>query len=235
MISDTGKQELRKLLDEHAKCDSPGLQRQYDLVRSTIEDPTQSSIQYLCAPVQVGPDQNSRPVSDEDRLADYFTLYASLSHPLSRGTVHARTNNVSDAPLIDPKYLSNPVDREIIARHLRYLPAIYNTKPLADLVKPNGKTIPSDLNLDSLEYTRELTSTGFTTYHPCGTCSMMSREDGGVVDPKSRVYGVQGLRVVDASIFPKIPGMYIALPIYMVSEKAADVIISSASAPAAST
>ncbi|KAK2598137.1 hypothetical protein QQS21_005688 [Conoideocrella luteorostrata] len=224
LISPESQNELKILLDDHAKSDSPGLQKQHDIVRRIVEDPNQSSIQYLCAPVQARADQNSRPVSAEARLADYFTLYSSLSHPFSRGNVHIHSKNISDPPLIDPKYFSNPADREILARHLRYLPTIYKTQPLAGLVKPNGRTIPTDLNLDSLEYTRKLVDTGFTTYHPCGTCAMMPREDGGVVDSHLRVYGVRGLRVVDASIFPLIPRGNIQTSVYAVAEKAADII-----------
>lgn len=224
MSSPASQHELTKLLDEHAKSDSPGLQKQHNLVRSIVEDSNKSSIQYLCAPVQLRPDQHSRTVSKEARLADYFTLYSSLSHPFSRGTVHIRSNNVADPPLIDPKYFSNPLDRELLAHHLQYLPTIFKTQPLAGLVKPNGRTIPEDLDLDNLDYARELVNTGFTTYHPCGTCSMMPREDGGVVDSQLRVYGVKGLRVVDASIFPLIPRGNIQTSVYAVAEKAADMI-----------
>lgn len=224
MSSPTSQLELTKLLDAHAKSDLPGLQKQHDLVRSIVEDSNKSSIQYLCAPVQLRPEQNSRTVPEEARLADYFTLYSSLSHPFSRGTVHVRSNNIVDPPLIDPKYFSNPLDRELLAYHLHYLPTIFKTQPLAGLVKPNGQTIPTDLNLDSLEYARNLVDTGFTTYHPCGTCAMMPREDGGVVDPQLRVYGVNGLRVVDASIFPLIPRGNIQSSVYAVAEKAADMI-----------
>lgn len=224
MLSTTDEFDLKSLLDKHAKSDSPGLQKQHHLVRSIVEDANKSSIQYLCAPVQARADQNSRPVSAEARLSDYFTLYSSLSHPFSRGSVHIRTKDVADAPLIDPKYFSNPVDRELLARHLHFLPTIYKTQPLAGLVKPNGRTIPADLNLESLEYARTLVETGFTTYHPCGTCSMMPQEDGGVVDSELRVYGVKGLRVVDASVFPLIPRGNIQSSVYAVAEKAADII-----------
>lgn len=64
-------------------------------------------------------------------------------------------------------------------------------------------------------------------HHACGTCKMGSEEDKGVVDAELRVHGVDRLRVVDASVFPKIPGFFIALPVYMVSEKAAEMILRS--------
>jgi choline dehydrogenase-like flavoprotein len=224
LISETGQNTLVHLLDEHAKDVPAERRKQFDLTRSIIEDPNQSSIQFLCAPVQAGPDQNSRPVSEEARKANYLTLYSSLSHPFSRGTVHAASRDISSPPLIDPRYFSSPLDREIVTRHLQYLPQICATPPLSNLIKRDGLTIPADLNLSDAEYAKKLLETGFTSYHPCGTCAMLPRESGGVVDARLQVYGVRGLRVVDASVFPMIPRGNIQSSVYAVAEKAADVI-----------
>jgi len=76
-------------------------------------------------------------------------------------------------------------------------------------------------NADLRRYVRE----NAWGHHACGTCAMAPAEQGGVVDSAFRVHGVDGLRVVDASIFPRIPGYFIATAIYMVAEKAADVIL----------
>jgi len=62
-------------------------------------------------------------------------------------------------------------------------------------------------------------------HHACGTCAIGPRERGGVVDSRFRVHGVEGLRVVDASIFPRIPGYFLAAAVYMIAEKAADIIL----------
>jgi choline dehydrogenase-like flavoprotein len=71
-------------------------------------------------------------------------------------------------------------------------------------------------------------------HHACGTCAIGAREAGGVVDGDFRVHGVTGLRVVDASVFPRIPGFFIVSAIYMIAEKAASVILAEAAATAAS-
>lgn len=92
------------------------------------------------------------------------------------------------------------------------------------LFEPGGRTIPEDLNLETIEYAREMARTGWTTYHPCGTCAMMAREDGGLVDERRRVYEVCGLRVVDASVFPVVPWGNIMSSVYAVAERAADMI-----------
>ncbi|MBP1849378.1 GMC family oxidoreductase [Rhizobium halophytocola] len=62
-------------------------------------------------------------------------------------------------------------------------------------------------------------------HHACGTCPIGPREQGGVIDSKFRVYGVEGLRVVDASVFPRIPGYFLASAVYMIAEKAADTLL----------
>jgi len=62
-------------------------------------------------------------------------------------------------------------------------------------------------------------------HHACGTCAMKPRSQGGVVDSRFRVHGVDGLRVVDASVFPRIPGYFLVSSVYMIAEKAADTIL----------
>jgi choline dehydrogenase len=69
-------------------------------------------------------------------------------------------------------------------------------------------------------------------HHACGTCAMKPQADGGVVDSEFRVYGIDGLRIVDASVLPRIPGFFIVASIYMIAEKAADVILQGSGAPA---
>ncbi|GGF63727.1 choline dehydrogenase [Azorhizobium oxalatiphilum] len=78
---------------------------------------------------------------------------------------------------------------------------------------------------DSDEALRDYVRANAWGHHACGTCAMMPRAEGGVVDSAFRVYGVEGLRVVDASIFPRIPGYFLATPVYMIAEKAADTLL----------
>ena len=65
-------------------------------------------------------------------------------------------------------------------------------------------------------------------HHACGTCAMKPEEEGGVVDSRFRVHGIANLRIVDASIFPRIPGTFIVTSVYMIAEKAAEVILAEA-------
>lgn len=65
-------------------------------------------------------------------------------------------------------------------------------------------------------------------HHACGTCAMKPENQGGVVDSRFRVHGFENLRIVDASIFPRIPGYFIVTSVYMIAEKAADIILGEA-------
>jgi choline dehydrogenase-like flavoprotein len=85
-------------------------------------------------------------------------------------------------------------------------------------VVPGGDVV-SDAGLE--EWIRGAAS---TLYHPAGSCRMGRREEGGVVDEELRVYGVQGLRVVDASVMPVLPASHTMTTVYAVAERAADII-----------
>lgn len=232
-LGEQGEKELRQLFEQYFEEDGTqvasfghdsSLKKQYELIRSIVEDPQQSSIHYLFAPVQLNAKQSPAPVSAEARAADYITLFASLSHPFSRGSVRIVSNKPTDKSAVDPRYFSHPLDAKIIARHLPYLDVVVATEPLASLLKKDGRRIPTDVNLQSLDTTRRLIENGFTTYHPCGTCVMMPREIGGVIDQNLKVYGLQNVRVVDASVFPMIPCGSIQSSVYAVAERAADMI-----------
>ena len=82
-----------------------------------------------------------------------------------------------------------------------------------------GRSLSSDPDL------RQFVRNNAWGHHACGTCAMKPPADGGVVDSRFNVYGVKGLRIVDASIFPRIPGYFLVSSVYMIAEKAADTII----------
>lgn len=155
---------------------------------------------------------------------NYITLCAGLSYPLSRGSVHCSSPDAAAAPVIDPQYYSHPLDIEVMARHTQLFHMLVNTEPLKSQLKPGGIQIP-EAKLASLEDRKRLARESCSSnYHPCGTCAMLPEADGGVVDPRLRVYGVEGLRVCDASIFPIIPRGNILSSVYAVAEKGADII-----------
>ncbi len=145
--------------------------------------------------------------------------------PESRGYVRAKTPNPFDPPTIQPNYLDASIDQRVIVTGLRLARQFLNTEPLAPYRA--WETIPGpafDSDEALLEYAR---SRGATVYHAMGTCRM-GQDSLAVVDKELRVHGINGLRVIDASIMPKMPSANTNAATLMIAEKGAAMIISSA-------
>jgi choline dehydrogenase-like flavoprotein len=154
--------------------------------------------------------------------ASYATLLAGIMHPFARGSVHIVDASASSPPAIDPRYLSNAFDLEATKQAAKYLRQMGTRSPFKDLCVAEfdpGAGTQSDAEWEA--YVRENVS---TFYHPLGTCAMLPREDGGVVDSELRVYGVRNLRVVDASVVPVMISANIQTAVYGVAERAAGII-----------
>lgn len=126
----------------------------------------------------------------------YMTLICAYTHPFSRGTVHIKSKDAEVRPAIQPNYLSNPADLEILTKSVDLALRLYQTKPLMDQVV--GPVVPTFTAEDASEealrdYVKQMLS---TVHHPVGTASMLPREYGGVVDDKLLVYGTSNLRIV---------------------------------------
>ncbi len=143
-----------------------------------------------------------------------------MLHPLSRGTVNIDlTDPQVKEPIVDYRTLSNPLDTAIMVDMLRYTRRFYfnntaNARYTPAEVRP-GSHVQSDEALAS--YLADTLSP--TEFHPVGTCAMLPRELGGVVDQQLRVYGVRNLRIVDGSIIPTLPGANTCQTVYAVAEK----------------
>ncbi|RDW59103.1 alcohol oxidase-3 [Coleophoma crateriformis] len=167
-----------------------------------------------------------------DDPGNFAGFAMGLTHPFSRGSVHIQSSNPTVPPLIDPKYLSHPLDVELVKEALLFSQKLSETEPMAGYLKDKadgmGKIIqPSFKMAERLTdekaewFAREAT---FSSWHPVGTCAMLPRGEGGVVDSRLKVYGVKGLRIVDASIIPLQVRGNIASAVYAIAEKAADLI-----------
>lgn len=156
---------------------------------------------------------------------NYTSILTALAHPLSRGSSHCVSANPETPPRIDPGYFSHPLDAELMSRQVQLIDKIVQTEPLKSVLKPGGRRIPKWTSFDSLKDTdRLMRESCFSNQHPCGTCAMLPRENGGVVDARLRVYGVEGLRVCDASIMPIITRGNLQSAVYAIGEKGADMI-----------
>lgn len=154
-----------------------------------------------------------------------FSIGGFKLHPLSRGSTHIRSANPDDAPSIDPNYLQHPDDGKTAVGLLRLIRRIA-TQPamqpyIVEETRPGGENEGDD---ELLDYAR---STGQTAWHTVGTCRMGSAGDGAV-DARLRVHGVQGLRVVDASIMPSMASSNTNAAAIMIGERGADLVLESA-------
>lgn len=161
---------------------------------------------------------------------NHFTLFSSLNHPFSRGSIHINSDSTTDKPTIDPRYLSNAMDLELLARHVQFLSVLLETPPFSHRFKESGRRIPAHAfpngtMAPSLEEAKKLVrETLISNFHPVGTCAMGKRDEGGVVNERLIVHGTKNLRVVDASIFPMLPRGNPITSVYATAERAADLI-----------
>ncbi|HWG51334.1 MAG TPA: choline dehydrogenase [Candidatus Acidoferrales bacterium] len=150
-----------------------------------------------------------------------FTLGPTMIRPHSRGRISLRSSNPLDAPVIRPNYLAEPGDREVLLKGLKLARTIAAAHAFD---KYRGREIHPGPNApDDGALLKHIAQYGETLYHPVGTCRMGS-DAQAVVDSELRVQGVEGLRVVDASVMPTVTGGNTNAPTIMIAEKAADLI-----------
>lgn len=231
IVPQPGVDELLQVcLDDVSNDDRlPSLSQQYQILRKQLQNPRESTLEFMYIPLQLNGHPNGGP-TDMTRLfskaheGNYISIVAMLMHPFSRGNIHITSSDPEAQPRIDPKYLSHPLDLEMLAGAIEFIKVIAKTPPFADLLKPNGRRIPSVEGDGSEEAKRIVRERLFTAFHPSGTCAMLPCEKGGVVDSRLRVYGTTNVRVVDASVFPIEPLGHLQSTVYAVAEKAADLI-----------
>jgi choline dehydrogenase len=187
-------------------------------------------IQFHILPATMDADKLANEQKMELEKQPGLTIAPCQLRPESRGSVHVRSADPAAHPAILPNYLSNPLDEEVVVAALKWGRRIAATDPLAGYIDHEtnpGADVQTDAQL--LEYAREK---GTTIYHPVGTCAM-GRQPQAVVDPELRVHGVEGLRVVDASVMPRLVSGNTNAPTIMIAEKAADLIKAAAKAQVA--
>lgn len=149
------------------------------------------------------------------------TLNSAYLHPRSRGTVRLASSDPAAAPLIDPNYWSDPHDRKMSLEGLKIAREIMQQDALKPYVMAERLPGPKVLSDDDLfDYA---CANAKTDHHPVGTCKM-GTDAMAVVDLDLKVRGLEGLRVCDSSIMPRVPSCNTNAPTIMVGEKGADII-----------
>jgi len=151
-----------------------------------------------------------------------FTLLYYPLRPSSRGSVRIRSRDPMAAPALQPEYLSTDHDRRMMVRGARLVRALAASPALAPYVAQELQ--PGSGCVDDNALLAAACEHGSSGYHPVGTCRM-GVDDGAVVDPRLRVRGVSGLRVVDASVMPTLVSGNTNLPTIMIAERASDLIL----------
>ena len=151
-----------------------------------------------------------------------FTAHVCLLRPESRGHIALRSADPLDAPLIQPNYLASQNDLHAMREGVKILRNVFAQKAFDPYRGPElmpGITVQTDEQIEN--FIRRYSE---TIYHPVGTCKM-GHDEMAVVDQELRVRGVEGLRVVDASVMPTLVGGNTNAPTIMIAEKASDMIL----------
>ncbi len=166
------------------------------------------------------PNQDA-PVRHQVDPRPCLTALSTLIYPRSRGTLRLASADPTAAPLIDFNYLAEPADLEVLAEGVEMLREIFASAAMGGAVK---EEIAPGRGITGETLRREVRNRATTVYHGVGSCRM-GVDERAVVDPQLRVRGVEGLRVVDASIMPSITGGNTNAPSIMIGEHAAAMIL----------
>ncbi|CAG7565815.1 unnamed protein product [Fusarium equiseti] len=157
---------------------------------------------------------------------NFITIFSSVMHPMSRGSVHINPKAPKGKPVIDLNYLNNEYDVRALIEGAKFARKVAKTEPLRSMWE--AETEPGPEVTTDEQFREFAVKTVNSFYHPVGTCAMLPKKDGGVVDADLKVYGTKNLRVVDASIIPVQLSGHIQTAVYGIAETAAQKIIAAA-------
>ena len=183
--------------------------------RSRLASDARADLQFHFVPAQL--DDHGR-----HRMPGHgFTLHACFLRPQSRGYIGLRSGSMRDAPRIHANYLSAAGDLERLIEGVKLSRELLSSRAFDDVRGP--EVFPGSAARSDAEIAAAIRAKAESIYHPVGTCRM-GEDAQSVVDPQLRVRGIAGLRVVDASVMPRLVGGNTNAPTIMIAERAADLI-----------
>lgn len=207
-----GKQAVPKT---HFQANNPGLPAFERLPQGALSEHTWSdldamypqdwpNVEYLILDAYAG-NAHDLLLGSPPNITSYASCFAALVAPFSRGNVTIASNSTLDNPVISPNWLLDPRDQETAVAAFKRARAIFGSDAMKPVIV--GDEVYPGTNVTTDEQILDVIMNGaMTVYHAAGTNAMGRPNDPlAVVDPKARVYGVQGVRVVDASAFPILP------------------------------
>jgi choline dehydrogenase len=208
---------LEYYLRRHGGPGSSNIAEAGGFVRSRLAPDVRADIQFHFVPAML--DDHGR-----NRLrGDGYTLHACFLRPRSRGRIRLASNRASDKARIEANYLSEAegFDLEMMVECAKVSREILAQRAFDP--SRGAPIFPARDDLTDTELADFVRAKAETVYHPVGSCRM-GNDEASVVDPELRVRGVHGLRVVDASVMPTLPGGNTNAPTIMIAERAADLI-----------
>ncbi|KAL8675736.1 MAG: hypothetical protein Q9186_007642 [Xanthomendoza sp. 1 TL-2023] len=169
--------------------------------------------------------QTNRQTEDPRDGYNYASINAGLIAPLSRGNVTISSAEMTDPPILNPNWLSDPTDQELAVQSFRRSCEIWSVLAANGITVGDSESLPGfDVSHDA-DILAYIQKSLMTIYHASSTCKMGRFNDSmAVVDSQARVYGIQNLRIVDASAFPFLPPGHPQATVYALAEKiAADI------------
>ncbi|THH14403.1 hypothetical protein EW146_g5923 [Bondarzewia mesenterica] len=192
--------------------------------------PNAPDIEVIWTPIVVLENGSKRPPSGVDGIS----MGTMVLRPTSEGSIALKSNSIWDKPLIDPNYLASESDMNVLIRGVRLILRMAHTEPLRSKMEWTssesaaeqmpwlypGNANPDEITDDDLK--AWIRKNGMATWHPVSTARMGQTPQSSVVDPELKVHGIDGLRVVDASVFPTQVSGHPCSVVIAVAEKAAD-------------
>jgi choline dehydrogenase len=185
-------------------------------------DTVGADVQLYSNPVTYAAGDATRTRIEVDAFSGFYLCFQP-TRPSSEGRIGVASPDFRVAPDIEPNYMATEKDAEDAVQGGKLLQAIARTRAIRALIRAPIAPALDDMNPADL--LADFRARAATVYHPVGTCRMGRALEGSVVDARLRVHGIEGLRVVDASVFPSVTSANTNAPTMMVAQKAADMIL----------